>query len=73
MRSSFECSSSSLSLSLLSLSSHYTLVALAMKHVDGVSKREGLLLMAMLACPFFLDVFFSSSLDSSSSEESSLS
>jgi len=42
-----------------------------MKH--GVSNSEGLLLIAMLARAFFLDAFLSSSLESSSSEEASLS
>jgi hypothetical protein len=70
MRTSFEYSSSSL-LSLSHSSLDYTLVDLAMKQ-DEVSKREGLLLMVMLASAFFLDLF-SSSLESSSSKEASLS
>jgi hypothetical protein len=66
-------SSSSFSLSLLLHSSLvFTLVALAMKHVNGVSKREGFSLIAMLARAFFL-VVLSSSLSSSSLEEASLS
>jgi hypothetical protein len=52
-------SSSSLSLSFLSCSSShsssdYTLVALAMKYVNGVLKRKGFSLLAMLAIAFFL-------------------
>jgi hypothetical protein len=43
-----------------------------MKHVNGVSKREGFSLIAMLARSFFL-VVLSSSLSSSSLEEASLS
>jgi hypothetical protein len=48
------------------------LVDFAMRHVDGVSKMEGLLLMAILASAFLRD-FLPSSLESSLSEESSLS
>jgi hypothetical protein len=43
-----------------------------MKHVNGVSNREGFSLIAMLARAFFL-VVLSSSLSSSSLEEASLS
>jgi hypothetical protein len=37
-----------------------------MKHVDGVSKREGFSLIAMLARAFFLVVLSSSSLEEAS-------
>jgi hypothetical protein len=42
-----------------------------MKHVDGVLKRKGFSLLAMLAIAFFL-VDLSSLLESSSLEEASL-
>jgi hypothetical protein len=48
------------------------LVGLAMRQVDEVSKREGLLLIVILASAFFLD-FLSSSLESLSSGDASLS
>jgi hypothetical protein len=70
-------SSLSLSLSFLPLfsthsSSDYTLVAIAMKRVNRVSKRECFSFIAMLARAFFL-VVMSSSLSSSSLEQASLS
>jgi hypothetical protein len=57
-----------------SLSSYFTLVGLAIRHVDVVSKSDGLLVTTMLANA--LQTGFSSSLElfsSSSSSKSSLS
>jgi hypothetical protein len=63
---------SSLSQASSSLTSYFTLAGFAMRHVDGVSKMKGLLLMLMFASAFLKD-FLSSSLESPSSDEPSLS